>query len=71
MCDFVGNSSHFIDIILQSLRRKYLIKEDNYIQGNEQDGDERKAICRVLVFKGNEHLLPWIIHEAFYKNNFG
>jgi hypothetical protein len=71
MCDFVRDSSHFIDEILQFLRRKNLIKKDDYVQGDEKYCDEWKAIGRVLVLKGNEHLLSWINHEAFYKNNFG
>jgi len=57
MCDFVRDSSHFIDEILQFLRRKNLIKKDDYIQGDEKYCDEWKAIGRVLVLKGNEHLL--------------
>ncbi len=38
-----------------------MIEKNDYVQGNEKYGDKRKAISRVLIFKGDEHLLLRLI----------
>lgn len=38
-----------------------MIEKNDYVQGNEKYGDERKAISRVVIFKGDKHLFLRLI----------
>lgn len=55
MSDFVGDGSHFINIVLYSLRRENLIEKNQDIQTDKENSHIRKARSGILIFERNKH----------------
>lgn len=55
MSDFVRDGSHFINIVLQSLRRENLIEKNQDIQTYKKNSHIRKSRSGILIFERNKH----------------